>query len=72
MIFRTMMEIVMLLRKIMLIRNKKSKESALEITDLFIRTELSILFLLWIVMMIILLLANHVWRNHQIIGDRRL
>jgi hypothetical protein len=67
-----MMEIVMLLRKIMLIRNKKSKESALEITDLFIRTELSILFLLWIVMMIILLLANHVWRNHQIIGDRRL
>jgi len=66
------MEIVMLLRKIMLIRNKKSKESALEITDLFIRTELSILFLLWIVMMIILLLANHVWRNHQIIGDRRL
>jgi len=72
MIFRTMMEIVMLLRKIMLIRNKKSKESALEITDLFIRTELSILFLLWIVMMIILLLANHVWRNHQIIGDMRL
>jgi hypothetical protein len=67
-----MMEIVMLLRKIMLIRNKKSKESALEIIDLFIRTELSILFLLWIVMMIILLLANHVWRNHQIIGDRRL
>jgi hypothetical protein len=67
-----MMEIVMLLRKIMLIRNKKSKESALEITDLFIRTELSILFLLWIVMMIILLLANHVWRNHQIIGDMRL
>jgi hypothetical protein len=31
-----MMEIVMLLRQIMLIRNKKSKESVLEITNLFI------------------------------------